>query len=825
MPIVLLIARSKSTKVFIRYGLLILFFILFLCNILLAQSETAVVAGVIKDKDGIGIPRATAALVSATDSIVRFSVASDSAGYFQIDRVREGVYRLKVTSIGYSTYWSDLLKLAASDSIFLNPVLSGNHLQDLQQIVVKGRRPLFEQKLDRTVMNVDAIISNAGSDALDLLEKMPGVTVDREGNISVRGRQNVMIVIDGKPTYLTGTALISLLRSMNANGINRIELMTNPGAKYDASGSAGIINFVTKKSNKAGFNGDASLGYGQGRYWKTFNNLNLNFKKNKLNLYLNGNINADRNFFDLSDHQQIYSQDNNVTVDKYLNQHTYFNDRNANSILRIGLDYDISPLTTIGVSFSGFVSPASSDYTTNATLLNSFNRPDSFLVTEGHTSIRWNNRMFNPYFVHRFDSLSEISGDVSYMRYASTTDQDILNTDLDSSHTIILSSPLQIRIPFTVDIYTGRLDYGRTIKGIGKLELGLKMIHTQTKSAARYFTPDGFGLLQLDSNASNQFSYWEFVNAGYLNLSKRTDNWDYELGLRYELTNARGNRFGNAMIPDSIFDIRYAYLFPSLSVGFKAADNHYLSFSMSRRIDRPAYNDLNPFTNYKSRYVLDQGNPFLQPQLSYNFELNHKYKELLFTRGNFSYTDNQFVPLLKTQDNITRATPGNFGSAQTIGISSTLQLNLLSWWMFSFTAFGSYNTQAGIANDLPIRYDFWRANLNFITQFQLGHGWLTELSGFYNTRNQFGQFVVNGMGDLSVAISKSLLRDKGSLKLNLRDVFYTRIFDAYIDIDGKQGFQKVSEHVIRTSDTRRLNITFTYRFGKSTDSKRTKPRQ
>lgn len=247
-----------------------------------AQYTKGTVDGIVHDQAQKAHAAATVSLLLASDSsLVKMSV-SDKSGSFHFTDIGEGKYLVSLTAVGHSKNYSQPFIIDAShQSVQLQPVTLTAKAKEMDAVTVIGRKQLIEQKTDRTVVNVDAAVTNVGASALEVLEKSPGVTVDKDGNISLKGKQGVMIMIDGKPSYLSGTELVNLLRNMNANQLDQIEIMTNPPAKYDAAGNSGIINIKTKKIKLQGFNGSVTAGYSQGKYWKTNNSINMNYRTGK----------------------------------------------------------------------------------------------------------------------------------------------------------------------------------------------------------------------------------------------------------------------------------------------------------------------------------------------------------------------------------------------------------------------------------------------------------------------------------------------------------------------------------------------------------------
>src|SRR6266536_916219 len=319
-----------------------------------AQNTTGKVKGVVIDGNSKTIESSTITLLRAKDSSVAKISAADKNGYFEFENVAEGKYIVSVSAVGHQKGFSETFEITP-DKYFIDikKIELIPQTKNLSGVTVTARRPLIEQKIDRTIVNVDAAVSNVGASALEVLEKSPGITVDKDGNISLKGKQGVQIYIDGRPSYLSGQDLVNLLKNMSASQLDQIEIMTNPPAKYDAAGNSGIINIKTKKNKQVGFNGNATVGYSQGKYWRTNESINMNYRNGKINAFMPRN--------------------------------------NSSNNLKFGLDYFIDNKTTIGFVVSGFINPEHQLNFNTSYLKNSAGAVDSIVYSTSNTKDRWKN--------------------------------------------------------------------------------------------------------------------------------------------------------------------------------------------------------------------------------------------------------------------------------------------------------------------------------------------------------------------------------------------------------------------------------------------------
>jgi len=319
------------------------------------------------------------------------------------------------------------------------------------------------------------------------------------------------------------------------------------------------------------------------------------------------------------------------------------------------------------------------------------------------------------------------------------------------------------------------------------------------------------GIAKVDTTKTNRFLYRENINAAYLNLGRQFKKWSVQAGLRLENTNYSGHQLGNSYTVnnnDSLFKKTYVNLFPTLYISYQANAKNSFSINYGRRIDRPAYEDLNPFLFFLDQYTYQAGNPYLQPQYAQNIELSHTYNSFLTTTLNYSNTRNFFSETFEQSGQATIVRNGNIGKRQNAGASISAQIPVSKWWTAILYTNVNYTKFTGFLYGENIDVDGTTLMANLNNQFKLGKGLSGELSGWYRTKGVEGQVIVNPMGQASAAISKQVMKDKGSLKLAVRDLFYTG------GVKGNINFQQTKASFQNTRDSRQVSLTFTYRFGK-----------
>jgi len=675
----------------------------------------------------------------------------------------------------------------------------------LQEVSVSAKKPFIQQVPGKTIINVDAAITNAGTTAMEVLEKSPGITVDKDGNISLRGRSGVLVMIDNKPAYVSGADLVNLLSNMSSSQIDVIELMTNPPAQFDAAGNAGIINIKTKKNRQKGFNGSINLSYGQGRYYKTNNSLQLNYREGKFNYYLNYSMNANRGRMDMYALRTYYKDDRN-TIDAILEQPSIIEGQAYNHTLRTGVDYFAGKKTTLGVAFNGILLSRNNTVNNEASWINAAGAIDSVIHTQSTAKSKWKNAGINLNLHHSFTPSQILSADIDYLTYDIHGHQAFQNN---------LAGPggyeeaFKGDLPSKIKIFSVKADHTLLLSKELKLESGLKTSHITTDNIAAYFYKDGPAWNE-DLGKTNHFLYTENIQALYSNIEKKADRWTWQAGLRYELTNYKANQLGNSLQKDSAFSRNYNSLFPSASVNFEADSVHQFMMTAGRRIDRPAFQKLNPFLFIINKYTYQRGNSLIRPQYTWNIELSHVFKNIITTSVGYSITNDYFSQLFLTNnDGTVIYTEGNFSRMRNFGVQISANLSPFSWW--SFNAQGNFNHKK-IEGILWEKYiaTIGQANFSINNQFKFKKNWGAELSGFYITKNQNDiQEVLEPTGQVSAGVAKQILKNKATFRLTLRDIFYTQAMEGFTE------FKQATEYFKLKRDTRVCTISFTYRFGKS----------
>lgn len=785
--------------------------LLFFTAILNAQTNFNITGKLInKDqKPGIGIQ---IKLLQAKDnSIVKIEI-SDNDGNFSFINLKENDYKVLVEDIDFKNHQTETISLnTANPNRNLPPILLiANDLNKLDEVVITKKKPFVENKIDRTVVNVDAFITAAGGDAMDVLEKSPGISVDQNGTITFKGKSGVQIYIDDKPTYLSGAELEAYLKSLPISTLDKIELITNPPAKYDAAGGAGIINIVSKRSKAKGFNGNLTSRVSQGKRSGNRQGFNFNYMNNKVRLF--GNIGyAEQNpINDLFIFRKFKDNFGNTTSLFY--QNSFINTKVQSKNARIGLDYYVSEKTTIGIGLSGVLRNNNQNSDVASEIKDANSVLDSSIIAYNREKQKFKNGGVNLNFRHELDSLGQrLTLDVDYLKYDTSAKQTFNNYIYQPDNSLSSQDELRGNLPSNIDIYSLKTDYTLPFKNGSTFEAGYKISYTKTDNIADY--RDVIDGEEIPNYAtSNHFKYDEIINAAYINFNTNYKRFSFQTGLRVENTESRGNQMGNIEQPASKFKRNYTNLFPTVYVQYKldSIGDNSMVINYGRRINRPYFQDLNPFVSPLDRFTFYSGNPFLNPSFANNYELSYRYKSIFSTTLSYGASKDDINETIEINDGIYYSRPGNIGKSQFFSLNANLQLELNKWWstnIYNEITHTRYKSKL-YTEELESSGTFWSVNVNNSFKFQ--KGWSAELSGNYHTDIVSAQFVILSRSSINIGVQKKILKDKATIKLSGNDIFYSNLNNGII-----RNLQNTEANWRNKLDSRFVALTFNYSFGKS----------
>ena len=786
--------------------------VLFINLIVFAQQNgqnPGITLGVIKGKviDAATkqpVDYANITLFNPKDSSVVNGNVSNETGNFVINDIRPGRYYAKVSFIGYKTHLiRSIIVTPAKSTLDLGTISITSAAVNLKEVVVRGEKDMVVTNLDKQVINVDKDLSSSGGTALDVMQNIPALTIDIDGNISLRGNSNVTILIDGKPSGLAGLQSSDVLTSIPASSIKAVELVTNPSAKYDPDGTAGIINIVLKKNTNLGFNGIFNLSAGTGDKYN--GSANLNYRIDGFNFFGNfgGRIYYD-NRTGLSN-----KTFNNTSYDYYQNQTSGQFESTDFTNINLGTDYLLNDFNTFSFNFQYRQFYAPSDGTINNTTISN-DTSDYFAEITNNMRIV-NSYTYTTSYKKEFDDPDQVlTADVIYSDNSMVSDA--------TTNSIFYFDELQ---PTNIDNnshnfnneWTIQSNYVNPLGNNNRLEVGFK-------SYFRHMGMDyNFYNYNYTSNAwvnnpdrSNDFDYKEQIHSIYGIYTGETGDLKYQVGLRAEYASTNSKLINT----DTAFDNVYRSLYPSAYLAYDFTPLEELKLNYSRRVDRPNPWQLNPFRNYSDSLNLSQGNPDLQPQYtnSYEFGYSTVFFDFNITTSLFyKQTDGMMTQINQLYSNgVTLSTWENVSNMTNAGAEFLANGNLLDWWRLNGNVsyfrrdISDAYYQAGVSDH---SYS-WTGRIN--STWILDKTLSFQVSSTYNSPFVTAQGKSDAVYFTDIAVKKDFSRNL-SMSLRVSDIFDTRKYAGYTYGDGYVSYSQGQ----RTS--RILYLGFTYNLNNYKQSK------
>jgi len=773
------------------------------------QPVKGTITGQCIDQADKPLPFSTMLLLKASDSTLVKGAVADAEGTYLFENIAAGHYRLSAQQVGYTKTRSNEFVLDADHLAIKMPVLKlAEEQRKLAEVTVVAKRPFIEQQVDRMVVNVENSAVAAGNTLLEVLEKAPGVTVDQQNeDIKVRGKSGVIVEIDGKRSYLSTQELMNLLRNTPSDNVEKLEVITNPSSKYDAAGNSGIINIRFKKNKNVGTNGTFTVGLGQtlqpnGR-GRASASLNLNHREGKVNLFGTYSVGQYNNFNGNDLYRRIPYQ-GNVT---YFDQHTSRISSSQNHNFKAGIDWSMSKKTTVGALFSGFTDTWNQpNGESNTDILNQDLAVTRRFITNTATSRSLTNLNGNLNIKHQFNTNGrELSVDVDYVTYDGQSNN-LLGTQYFTPNGTPSNRPDSVRnlMPSGINILVGKVDYAHPLAN-GKFEAGLKASRVESDNNLTFETKtDNWAV---DPTRSNRFIYTENISAAYVNYSTKLSNkTQLQTGLRLEHTNS----VGNSVTLNDVRERTYTNLFPSVFLTHQLDTNNAISLNYSRRIDRPNYQNLNPFIFFLDPYTYQQGNPNLRPQFTHSMQLTHTFKQAFITTLAYSRITDAIlseVPHQIPAENKTYVTTENIDNQDNINLTVSFPIKFTKWWQMQTNLSAFYNRYKSYYNDQLVDMAQTSWNVYSSQNLTLSKTLSVEVSGFYNGKSVYGFFLNQPQGALSIGIQKQVWEKKGRFSLNINDLFWTNQFR------GVAQFQDIDLRIHSFWQSRVVRASFTYRFG------------
>ena len=743
-------------------------------------------------------------LMKTADSSLVLSSFSEPDGSVKFVNVRKGAYFIYVAQFVYDAYKSSSFNVDESHLNFSLPNVA-LHTKVLKEVTIVAQVPFVEKQPDMLVVNVDKSPMSAGSSTMDVLERSPGIIIDQNDNINMQGKSGVTVMIDGKKSAMTGSELADFLRALPADAIEKIELITNPGAKYDAAGTGGIINIVMKKGKLLGFNGTATGSYSQGVYPKASGGFTLNDRTRKVNLFLDYYYSYRKNLKDITMDQNFY---NGTELIESTVQHSYYNIPNYTNVLHCGADFFASDKTTIGFTFDGNIRQYQYNEMSSSAIdsIGLPNSSSSSIASDNGTESQYNGELT---YKHKFDSIGNrmLSFTADYVNLRFNDIQQFTNNYSTVENEYFQPPLLYGHVPFYDQGYIFQADYVTPFTINAKLEAGAKVSYTSIDANTQFFlgTNNSF---PVDTSQTEHFKYNEGIIAGYITYSKSIRRGDLSLGLRTEQTFANGN----LITTGQEINRNYLYWFPHVTYTDTLNALNNLEVSTGTRFNRPDYSELNPFKNYINPTTYNQGNPDLVPEYEYDVNVSDVFKSIYVFTLSYAATrrPEESVHIhAPAEPGVTLITYENLEWENYYGFNISATPQITKWWTSNNYAAVFYGQFIANISQTPINTGKLIFQGNTDNSFLLGKNISLELNGQYSSGGFWGYFESSPRWSVGSGMQAKLMRNKCTIKLSISDIFYTSYFNT------TSAVYNYTESYIVKRDTRVGTISITYRFGKN----------
>ena len=722
------------------------------------------------------------------------TVITDKDGMYKLSLPRSGFYTLEATFLGYIAHVHDTLPFNENQLTAPPILLLPNHA-DLQTVTITTKKPFIVMGTNKITLNVAQSPIAAGSNAYDVIKKAPGI-VEQNNDLNFRGK-STRILINGRPSNLSGEDLKTMLTNMQANNIEKVEILPNPSAKYDAQGGS-VINIILAKNKLYGTNYVLTTGIGTGKYVRGNTGLDVNYRNKNMNLY--GGYTYEHN-------QQYYlTNSTRYLPQSQLKANELDLRKRYNNGYKLGLDYDISDKNSFGVLVNGYVNDRDRKVNNTAILHYDKNILDSSSTvnTAGRAII--SSPSLNIYYKTRLDTTGkELTLNADYMYYGKQWKDDFTNQYNDAKGQQYLQPDyLKDNSPAKIKVYSLTADYVQPTKK-GALEMGVKTSYTITDNDVFWQSNSGTGWLT-DKGKTNHFIYKENVNAVYGNYTAAVKKWNVVTGLRMEQTNTTSN----SITTNQVNKNSYVDFFPNINVGYTKNENNVFGLSYRKSINRFGFDVVNPFIIYENKYAYSQGNPNIKPEIYHTAEVSYTYKQAYSITLDYMHGVKTLGEIyLSGTNNVTISSYANYNNSDIFYLSFSANKSLTKKWDISFNPmYGYISLKKGVENiSKGTDKKKWVSQISCNNTFSFTKGWVAELAAMYVGPFQYGSYSTKTMFSSDFGVSKSLLKNKGNLKVGVTDIFNTLNYNKDLNYAG------IVTSLKNKPESRFLNITFKYKFG------------
>jgi outer membrane receptor protein involved in Fe transport len=784
---------------------------LFLIGFLIPVTGYSQIQGSVRDENNQPVPFANILLLKQTDSTLVTGVMATEEGTYNITSFDAGTFIIGVRMIGYKPAFSEPFEVKdPKEHVHHEPMFIESESVQLADVNVVAKKPLYEMKIDRMVVNVENSITSSGSTALEVLEKSPGINVDRQNNaISMSGKAGVQVMINGKQNRMPMEAAVEMLKSMSADNIKRIELITTPPSKYDADGDAGIINIVLKKNDDFGTNGSFTLGAGMASREKLEASLNLNHHVEKVNYFGSYSVTYNNIRETIDAYRQTMQDEMLMESGSDGNQAVLLTFQN----FRAGLDYTMSSKTVLSVLGSGYLRDRDAESQNEI-----YYKSDGVVTGQSNLEMnelsKWMHGMANINLQHHFKEEEIIDLNFDFLNYHNDNPSYYTIENLDNTGQVESGENIDVSKITPINIAVGMLDYTNQINSKLKLEAGIKGTLTWFKNdiGIKYLEN---GIWTTDPELTNKYSMDENILALYSTVSySLSDKTSIVAGLRYEYMNT----VLDSETEKGIIDLHYGELFPTVYFSQKLNKNNTLQLSYSRRIDRPTFNELAPFVVFMSPELFISGNENLLPAFSTILKTDYQYKSVILS---VSYTDTKnaiarFQPVYNEETDRTYFISQNFDSQKITSAVLTFPIKVTKWWKMQNNFTFIYRKIKTDYEGENLDYGSNNFRVNTVQSFNVTKKLSAELVGYYQSRSFSGIYVWDPMGRIDVGMQWKLKNENSRFSLNISDVFKTSILEWTAEVPELNIYNSWTLDF----EPRVLRLTFTHNFGNTATNAR-----
>jgi hypothetical protein len=779
------------------------YFYLLLLNFLIASFAYAQVkvTGKVLVENNVPLASATAYLMKAKTTVILKAVVTDENGEYQFSDIQAGSYYVDVKMVGYTANKSNVFDINKSD-YKVPTILLNTDTRKLQEVAVEGKRPMVESKPGKLVLNVENSPLAAGNNALDIVQRAPGVSLDNNNNLQLMGQSGVSVTIDGRQTYMSGEQLVNFLKSTDGNQIKSVEVITTRAAKDDAEGAVGTINIVLKKNRMEGFNGTFNMTAGRGEKFRGNSSLSLNYKKNNTTVFGSYAYSNEKSHRKLLLDRVIQNKGDKT----YFKQRSILDEKEQNHSYRFGVEQRTSARNTLTVQFNGSNNIEYNDNDSKTNVGKSFTTLDSLLISTSQFKELFDRYSANLNNEFRIDSNGrKLTLDLDWSKFKSSKGVGYNNQYFDGQMDAITPEEIQrSRMPIGIDIYVAKLDYEQPLSKVSKLEMGAKYSNVTSDNDLTF--EDFLNNSWINNEKrTNHFVYKEQIAAGYIDYNNTIGKWGLKVGARGEYTFSDGN----SLTLNKQVKRNYFKLFPNANLTYTLNENQIRSLGYATKIPRPNYRQLNPLDYFIDKLTFERGNPYLNPQFSNEFTLNYT----LMQRYNVTLGINDVRDAIVEsmgQDSVLKQTwviRENLGKNLTAYLNLNIPITVSKIWSMNNNITGIHFNFDGMVSGHPLKRKSFLLQATSMHNLKLAKSLSANVNLRYFSPFKYNVYDMKARWDMEIGATKTFKDQRSSLKLAVSDLFNTG------NQNLKTNFGDFDSSIRQYQDRRVVRLTYSYKFG------------